>query len=74
MPFAIGEDTLPDYGEVYFSGCEAYIASGGEVTPGPGNGTTVSIGVGTPSSVVSEGVLISPGIVQCLYTGPPPLP
>jgi hypothetical protein len=69
-----GGNTLPDYGEVYFSDCAAYIASGGEVAPDPSNGTTVDIGSGTDDSVISQGNLVAPGIVQCLYTGQSPTP
>jgi hypothetical protein len=66
-----GLDTLPDYGEVFFSDCEAYTSAGG-VVPGPGTGTTVNIVAGTAGSVVSQGALISPGIIQCSYVGPEP--
>jgi Peptidase A4 family len=69
-----GGNTLPDYGEVYFSDCAAYIARGGEVVPDPSNGTTVDIGSGTDDSVISQGNLIAPGIVQCSYTGQSPAP
>ena len=65
-----GGDTLPDYGEVFFSDCEAYIAGGGGVVPAPGTGTTANIS--NVSGVVSQGALISPGIIQCSYTGPEP--
>lgn len=67
-PFPItGGDTLPDYGEVFFADCEAYIAG-----VGGGTGTTLNIVAGKDDSVVSRGVLISPSIIQCSYSGPEP--
>jgi hypothetical protein len=69
-PFAImGGDTLPDYGEVFFSDCEAYIAGGGGIQGG--TGTPLSIVAGKDKNVVSRGLLISPAIIQCSFSGPP---
>ena len=69
QPFS-GGDTLPDYGEVFFSSCEAYIAGGGIVDGG--TGAALNIIAGAANSVVSRGVLISPTIIQCSYSGPEP--
>jgi Peptidase A4 family len=65
-----GGDTLPDYGEVFFADCEAYIAGGGSVDGG--TGAALNITAGVANSVVSRGVLISPTIIQCSYSGPAP--
>ena len=65
-----GGDTLPDYGEVFFADCEAYIAGGGSV--GGGTGTALNITAGKDNGVVSRGVLISPTVIQCSYSGPAP--
>jgi hypothetical protein len=65
-----GGDTLPDYGEVFFADCEAYIAGGGGVQGG--TGTALSIVAGKDNSVVSRGILIAPDTIQCSYAGPEP--
>ena len=65
-----GGDTLPDYGEVFFADCEAYIAGGGGVRGG--TGTALNIVAGKDNSVVSRGILIAPDIIQCSYAGPEP--
>ena len=66
--FAPSLDTLPDYGAVFFSSCEAYIAGGGSV----GGGTGTALNIIDNGSTISQGVLISPTIIQCSYTGPKP--
>jgi hypothetical protein len=65
-----GGDTLPDYGEVFFAYCEAYIAGGGGVQGG--TGTALNIVAGKDNSVVSRGILIAPDTIQCSYAGPEP--
>lgn len=62
---------LADYGEIFFSGCEAFTtaASGGSLVYG-GTGDYVNMSPAGP--VISQGILITPSIIQCLYTGPTP--
>jgi hypothetical protein len=64
---------LADYGEVFFSGCEA-------VSYAPDNSALTIAGGGTQnyidmypfgsSTMVSHGILVTPTIVQCVYYGP----
>jgi hypothetical protein len=57
---------LADYGEVFFSECEAVTDFGNIVGAGAGNNI---VAFDTQGNVISRGNLISPTIVQCLYTG-----
>jgi hypothetical protein len=68
-PTVGGEQSqIADYGEVFFSVCEAVTTSGTTVNSGSGNNINLNSGTG----VVSQGSLIQPNIVQGLYTGPLP--
>ena len=57
---------LPDYGEVFFSVCEGYLANGSVVNGGTGNNINL---VQSGAAPVSTGTLITPTIIQCQYTG-----
>jgi hypothetical protein len=62
---------LADYGEVFFSGCDAvsYLPDGSssEVV---GGGTEVYIDmVAFNTNILSHGILIAPTVVQCVYIG-----
>lgn len=59
------QSSLADYGEVFFSVCEAYTKKGVTVNGGTGDNINMTAG----GSVVSDGVLITPTVVQCLYAG-----
>jgi hypothetical protein len=58
---------LADYGEVFFSECEAVTTLGDIV--GGGTGNNIVAWSDKDFSVISSGKLITPTIVQCLYTG-----
>ncbi len=58
------QSALADYGEVFFSVCEAVTNKSTTVNGGTGN----NINLGS----VSQGNLITPTIVQCLYAGGAP--
>jgi hypothetical protein len=71
-------NTLPDYGEVFFSSCEAYTAgtaktSGTLVDGGTGDNLNIVFPYDpmdpTRGKVISQGTLITPTIIQCLYVG-----
>lgn len=62
------QSAIADYGETFFSVCEAVTNSGTTVNGGTGDNINLTNG----STVLSEGVLITPTIVQCLYTGASP--
>jgi hypothetical protein len=59
---------MPDYGEVFFSSCEAGLKNGGTVNGGTGN----NINLTQNGVTVSTGTLITPTIIQCQYSGPKP--
>jgi hypothetical protein len=59
------QSEVADYGEVFFSVCEAVTTSGTTVNGGTGDNINMTNG----SSVVSDGNLITPTVVQCLYAG-----
>ncbi|MEO8767139.1 MAG: G1 family glutamic endopeptidase [Nitrosospira sp.] len=59
------QSAISDYGEVFFSVCEANTQKG--ITVNGGSGDSISMTSG--GSVVSQGNLITPTIVQCLYAG-----
>jgi hypothetical protein len=65
------QSAIADYGEVYFSACEAHAGpvgeSGGSNVEG-GAGTAISM-VNSSGAVVSSSNLITPTIVQCEYVG-----
>ena len=58
-----GNGALADYGEVFFSDCEA-VTNTGTVVDG---GTQTNINMTQSGKVVSDGNLITPTIVQCVY-------
>jgi hypothetical protein len=60
---------LPDYGEVFFSECIAVSTDGSIVGGGTGNNY---VAFDTQGNLVSQGQLIAPTVVQCLYSGDPP--
>jgi len=59
------QSEVADYGEVFFSVCEAFTTNGTTVDGGTGDNINMTNG----SSVVSDGNLITPTVVQCLYAG-----
>jgi Peptidase A4 family len=59
------QSALADYGEVFFSVCDAYTAKG--VTIDGGSGDSINMTAG--STTVSDGILITPTVVQCEYVG-----
>jgi hypothetical protein len=59
------QSALADYGEVFFSSCEAVTAGNTTVNGGTGN----NINMTAAGKVVSDGNLITPTIVQCAYVG-----
>jgi hypothetical protein len=63
-----GNGPLADYGEVFFSVCEAVTNSGTVVNGGTQNNINMTQG----GIVVSDGNLITPTVIQCLYVGPRP--
>ena len=63
-----GQSALADYGEVFFSVCEAVTTTGTVVNGGTGN----NINMTAAGKVVSDGNLITPTVVQCLYAGARP--
>jgi hypothetical protein len=62
------QSALADYGEVFFSVCEAVTTTGTTVNGGSGDNINMTAG----GSVVSDGTLITPTVVQCLYAGKSP--
>lgn len=60
---------LADYGSVFFFNANSY---DGSAILDAGNGNNIDMTAG--SSVVSEGILDTPTIIQCLYTGSEPTP
>jgi Peptidase A4 family len=55
--------TMPDYGEIFFSICEAHLTNGSVVNGGTGNNVNLERNDKTQSS----GTLITPTIIQCKY-------
>ena len=60
---------MPDYGEVFFSNCQAGLSNGTTVNGGTGNNINLVQG----GTTVSTGTLITPTIIQCQYAGPQPV-
>lgn len=56
---------LPDYGEVFFSVCDAYLTNGSVINGGTGN----NINLTQNGKTISTGNLVTQNVVQCLYTG-----
>jgi len=59
------QSAIADYGEVFFSECEAWLTNGNGVNGGTGNNINLSTG----GTVVSDGILITPTVVRCEYAG-----
>jgi hypothetical protein len=59
---------MPDYGEVFFSTCEAYLTNNTSVNGGTGN----NIILVQNNKTISTGTLITPTIILCQYTGAQP--
>ena len=63
--FRVDPTKMPDYGEVFFSNCEAALTNGTVINGGTGN----NINLGQNGTTVSTGTLITPTIIECQYTG-----
>ena len=59
------QSAIADYGQVFFNVCEAYPVTGAAVNGGTGNNINLTAG----GSVVSQGILVSPTVVECNYSG-----
>jgi len=59
------QSAVADFGQVFFTVCEAVTASGTTVNGGTGDNINMTSG----TKVVSDGVLVTPTIVECLYVG-----
>jgi hypothetical protein len=59
------QSAIADYGEVFFSVCEAVTTDGTAYYGGNGNNINMTAG----GSTVSQGNLITPTVVQCYYSG-----
>jgi hypothetical protein len=59
------QSAIADYGETFFSVCEAFTNTGTTVNGGTGNNINLTAG----GNVVSQGNLITPTIIQCWYSG-----
>lgn len=59
------QSAIADYGEVFFSVCEAVTQKGVIVNGGTGD----NINMTANGSVVSDGILVAPTVVECLYSG-----
>jgi hypothetical protein len=60
---------LADYVDVFFSGCDAvaYSSSGAsEVVPG-GSQIHIDMADSPSTTVISQGILVAPTVVQCQY-------
>ena len=57
---------MPDYGEVFFSTCQASLKNGSLINGGTGNNINL---VGN-NTTLSTGTLITPTIIECQYAGP----
>ena len=60
-----GQSAIADYGEVFFSVCEAVTAKGTTINGGTGDNINMTAG----GKIVSAGNLITPTVVQCWYEG-----
>jgi hypothetical protein len=64
------QSALADYGQVFFNVCDAFlgtIAAGGS-TVGGGTGDNMNM-VDSNNTVVSDGILVTPTIIECQYVG-----
>jgi Peptidase A4 family len=58
------QSAIADYGQVFFDVCEGYPTKGAAVSGGTGNNINLNSG-----GIVSQGYLVSPNVVECLYSG-----
>jgi hypothetical protein len=59
---------LADYGEVFFSGCDAVSGAADGSTELTGGGTEIFIDMVDPNAdTLSHGILVAPTVVQCVY-------
>jgi hypothetical protein len=66
-PYVNGALTdMPDYGEVFFSTCQAFLNDGSWLDGGTGN----NINLVQNGTTLSTGALITPTIIECQYAGP----
>ena len=74
FPFLWGGNAslLGDYGEVFFSQCDAVTDGWSLLNGGSGDNVNLTSDGTANGLVVSEANLITPNIVQCLYLGPLP--
>ena len=63
------QSSMADYGEVFFSVCEAFLGSGATVNGGTGDNINM---INSSGSEVSAGTLITPTVIQCEYVGTVP--
>ena len=63
------QSAIAEYGEVFFSVCESFLTNNVPVNGGTGNNINMTAG----GKVVSDGNLITPTVVQCLYAGSAPM-
>jgi len=61
------QSAMADYGEVFFSVCQAFLGGGGGTIDG-GTGDNMNM-VDSANNVVSGGTLVTPTIIQCEYVG-----
>jgi hypothetical protein len=59
------QSALADYGEVFFSVCQAALTNNSTVDVGSGDTINMTAG----GSTVSTGTIITPTILQCQYVG-----
>ncbi|HVM80201.1 MAG TPA: G1 family glutamic endopeptidase [Stellaceae bacterium] len=59
------QSAIADYGEVFFSVCEGFTTNNATVNGGTGDNINLTAG----GKTVSDGILITPTVVQCLYAG-----
>ena len=59
------QSAIADYGQVFFNVCEAATNNGTTINGGSGNNINMTAG----GNVVSQGILVSPAVVECLYAG-----
>jgi len=59
------QSAIADYGQVFFNVCEAATNNGTTINGGSGNNINMTAG----GNVVSQGLLVSPTVVECLYAG-----
>lgn len=59
------QSAIADYGEVFFSVCEAVTAKGVTISGATGDNINMVAG----GTVVSAGILIPPNVVECVYEG-----